>query len=94
MFWEKQDDPLEEELTRNIRTMKNHEPDSEEYNRLFDRVAKLHEVLTERKVKTTVSKDTLYTVGANLIGIVLIITHEYTSPLTSKALSLILRPRV
>jgi hypothetical protein len=43
--------------------------------------------------KTSVSKDTLATVGANLIGILMVIKHEHVNVITSRAMNLLMRPR-
>jgi hypothetical protein len=66
---------------------------SEEYVKTLDQIVKLHKMMEEEK-SSSVSRDTLITVGANLVGIILILTHEWTGPITSKALSLLIKPRV
>jgi len=41
-----------------------------------------------------VSRDTLAVIGANLLGILMIIKHENVNVITSRAMGLILSPRV
>lgn len=84
---------LEEEIDRATRELKNHPIGSEDYVRALDQVVKLHKMLEEEK-SSTVSKDTLAVVGANLLGIIMILAHEWTGPITSKALSFIIRPKL
>lgn len=62
--------------------------DSEEYDRLTTQLTKLYK-LREHDSKKTVSPDTLVLAGANLLGIVMIVGHERTHVVTSKALSFV-----
>lgn len=61
---------------------------SEEYDRLTDQLTKLYK-LREHNAKRTVSPDTLVLAGTNLLGIAMIVGHERTHVVTSKALSFI-----
>lgn len=84
---------IDEVINRLLATMQNHEPYSEEYNKMADQLEKL------AKFKATtapdkVSKDSLLAVIGNLTGILLILGHEYTGPLTSKALSFVLKSKI
>ena len=62
--------------------------DSEEYDRLTTQLSKLYK-LREHDSKQTVSPDTLVLAGANLLGIMMIVGHERTHVVTSKALSFV-----
>lgn len=55
----------------------------------LDRLYKMKEAETSRRV----SPDTLALIGANLLGIMIIITHEYTNPITTKALQFAIKPK-
>lgn len=55
-------------------------------------VEQLHTMIDPKK-SSSMSKETLVTVGANLLGIILIIKHENVNVITSKALSFVIRPR-
>lgn len=84
---------LESEAARAIRNLKNHEIGSEEYAKALDHVVTLHKMLVEDK-PNQVSKDTMAVVGANLLGIILVIKHEFVNVVTSRAMSLLLKPRI
>jgi hypothetical protein len=84
---------LEAEIDRATRELKNHAIGSEEYVKTLDQIVKLHRMVEEEK-SSSVSKDTLVSAGTNLLGIILILAHEWTGPITSKALGFIIRPRV
>lgn len=84
---------LERQIDRAIRELDNHPVGSEDYVRTVDVVVKLHRMKEEEK-PSSLSKDTMAIVGANLFGIIMILKHEYAHPITSKALNLILRSRV
>lgn len=82
---------LERAIDRALRELTHHEIDSEEYAKKLEMVIKLHGI--KDRGPEPVSKDTLAIVGANLLGIVMIIKHEYVNVVTSRAMSLILKPR-
>jgi len=83
---------LERLLDRTLRELSNHPIGSDEYVRTMDAAIKLSKLREEEKPKH-VSKDTLLIVGANLLGIILIINHEYAHPVMSRAMGLLLKPR-
>lgn len=84
---------LEHATDRAILELENHPIGSNDYVQTLDQVVKLHKMVEEDK-SPSVSKDTLVVVGANLLGIILIIKHEFVNVVTSKALNLILKPRI
>lgn len=84
---------IESELETTVRALKTHTVISEEYAKTLNVVERLHEMLEEEK-PSSVSKDALFAVGANLLGILMIIKHENVNVITSKALSFVIRPRV
>jgi hypothetical protein len=95
VFWRKREpEMLDVVLNNAISVMLSHEKDSEEYARQVDRVIKLLELRVQHSAKSSVSKDTLATVGANLLGIIMIIKHESVNVITSKALSFVIKPRI
>jgi phage gp29-like protein len=83
---------IESELERAITAMRAEMVHGEEYAKALTRVERLYELLDKEKPKTF-SKDTILTVAANLIGIILILKHENVNVITSKALGFVLRPR-
>jgi hypothetical protein len=85
--------PLEIALNRAISSLSNHETGSKEYVDTLDAVAKLHKMRQEEK-PSSISKDTLLIVTANLLGIILIIKHESVNVITSRAIGLLQKPRI
>ena len=80
-------------LDRAIREMNRHEIGSTEYAKRLDIVIKLHKMKEEEK-PSFVSKDTMAIIGANLLGIFMIIQHEHVNVIASKAMNLVLKPRI
>jgi exopolyphosphatase/pppGpp-phosphohydrolase len=84
---------IESELERTISCLKMTTLiDSAEYAKMLRTAERLHEMLDKEK-PSSVSKEALLTVGANLLGIILIIKHENVNVITSKALGFVIRPR-
>lgn len=84
--------PLELEVDRAIRELKHHAIGSEEYVKTLNSIVQLHKMKEEEK-PSSVSKDTLAIIGANLTGIFMILKHENVHVITSKAMNFILRAR-
>lgn len=85
--------PLEIAVDQATRELNNFVIGSEEYEKALDHLAKLHKMLIEEK-SASVDMNTMVVVGANLLGILMIIKHEYVNVVSSKAMSLILKPRI
>lgn len=85
--------PLEVAVNRAIRKLNVMETGSEEYEATLAALVKLHKMKEDEKPES-VSKDTMLIVGANLVGILMIISHEHVNVVTSKAIGLLLRPRL
>jgi hypothetical protein len=83
---------LENELERVIVNLKTERVLAEEYAKTLGLVERLHELMDKER-PSSVSKDTVVTVVANLVGIFMIIKHEHVNVITSKALNFVLRPR-
>jgi hypothetical protein len=79
---------LEVEIDKQLTKLKE-ATDPKEYDEILARIEKLHKMKEKRN---TVSADTWALIGANILGIVIIITHEYTHPVTTKALNLAMKP--
>lgn len=84
---------LENELDRILIRLKTELPLSEEYTKTLGIVERLHKMMDRRK-SSSVSKETMLTVAANLLGIILIIKHENVNVVTSKALGFVIRARI
>lgn len=83
---------LELVMEKAIRSLNHHVIGSEEYNRTLEAIVKLHKMVIEEK-NSFVKKDTWLIVGANLLGILMIIKHEHVNIITSKAIGLLLKPK-
>lgn len=83
---------LEKQITRVLEDMTNQDPASEEYGELMERLQKLHKMADDNR-PSRVSPDTALLSATNILGIILIIRHEYVNVITSKAQSFVLKPR-
>lgn len=84
---------LEVELERALTCMKMHQPDSPDFIKLMNTAERLQKMLNHNSTPA-VSREVLLTVAGNLVGIVLILKHEWANPITSKALGFVIRPRI
>lgn len=66
--------------------------DSEEYKNLFSHLEKLA-VIEAAEGRNHVSPDTMAIVGANILGILIIVGYEQAHVATSRALSFLLRTK-
>jgi len=82
---------LEDEIAHSIRKLKEHDPSSDEYLKILDRIVTMQRLKEEDK-SFSVSKDNLTVVFGNLLGIFMIIKHEHVNVITSRAFQLLLRP--
>jgi hypothetical protein len=82
---------LEKQVTRAIRALDDQEITSEEYDTILSRLKTLHGLQVNDKPEA-VSKDTMLAVGANILGILLIIRHEHVNVITSRAMSMLTKP--
>ena len=82
---------LELAFDRAVRDLKNHDITSEEYARKLEVAIKLHKMISEEK-SSRVSKDVMASIGANLLGIFMIIKHEHVNVITSRAMNWVMKP--
>jgi hypothetical protein len=83
---------IEDDLEHILALLPITQPDTPEYAKLLTSAERLFAML-DHKRSAPISRDTLLTVGANLLGILLIIKHEDVNPITSKALGFVIRTR-
>jgi hypothetical protein len=83
---------IDEAIERILNRMQYVEVDSEEYGTMVSRLDKLYAMKNTNKNR--VSKDAIWTIGANILGIILILGHERANVVTSKALSFIVKPKI
>jgi FixJ family two-component response regulator len=82
---------LEQAIDKALNEMKTFSAEEDEYAKIVEQLDKLY-ALKELEKPERVSKDTLATIAANLIGIVLIVGYERTNIVTSKALNFLKVP--
>lgn len=83
---------IDEAIERILNRMQYVEVDSEEYGTMVSRLDKLYAMKNTNRNR--VSKDAIWTIGANILGIILILGHERANVVTSKALSFIVKPKI
>ena len=83
---------LDEAIERLLNRMQYEEVDSEEYGTMVSRLDKLYAMKNTNRNR--VSKDAIWTISANILGIILILGHERANVVTSKALSFIVKPKI
>lgn len=79
---------LNENIERVLQDLKGEDPETEKYASISARLTELYAIKNENRSRR-VSPDTLATIGANLLGIGIIVGHERTHIVTSKALGFI-----
>jgi hypothetical protein len=72
--------------------LKTYDIDSPEYRAALDALVVLNKIKADFQ-PDRVSKDTWVIAGSNLLGIGAIVFHERAAVITSKALSLVLKPK-
>lgn len=68
------------------------DPTDSEYDTTLNQIERLHKLLLKDN-EARISPDVLITVGANLLGIVLILNHERLHVVSSKALSFVIKTK-
>lgn len=79
---------LEVRCDEALNKLKDHDIGSKEYGEILDRVVKLHKMKEEEKPES-VSKDTQVRIAANLLGILLIISHERIHLINTQAMKFV-----
>lgn len=86
---------LDEAIDRVLNRMQYLEPETDEYSVLLNRLDKLNAIkISNKDNRNKVSADTLLSVGANILGIVLILGYEKVNVVTSKALGFVVKSKV
>jgi hypothetical protein len=79
---------LEETITTVLNALKSEEPETDRYAQMSTQLERLYAIKNENRSRR-VSPDTLATIVANLLGIGIIVGHERTHIVTSKALGFV-----
>lgn len=93
MLWTRKPSSLELAHDRAIRDLEDQAVASEGYVERLDIVARLHRMLEEEK-SHLLSRDTMAVITANLLGILMIIKHEHVNVIVSRAMSLVIKPKI
>jgi hypothetical protein len=83
---------LDEEIIHALKELEQNRDDPEKTAAIVDRIAKLHKLKTEERLKLP-SLDTALIVGANIFGILWLTRYEREHPINSKALGFVMKPR-
>lgn len=97
MFNRKKDTPdsIEPLITSAYSKLENLDPDSKEYARIIKQIEKLETIRSRKNKKDRLfSPDTLLLVGANLLGILLVLNYEKADVVTSKAMGLVSKTKL
>lgn len=86
------DSQLEAEIDRVQTYLAIQKIDSDDYATGMKHLAELHK-MQENEKPARVSPDTMLMVGANLLGILLIIRHEHVNVITSRAMNTLIKPK-
>lgn len=79
-------------IERLFKEMKEYGPLSSEYDSCIGYLERI-EALKEKKKPSRVSRDTIWMVAGNLLGILAIVAYEQKHVMTSKAFGTIITPR-
>lgn len=83
---------LDKEILSALAELSQHESTSDEYGAVVERIAKLHKLKSEEKIKLP-SLDTALVVAANVFGILWLTRYERENVISSKALGFVMKPR-
>lgn len=85
----KEPTPLDRAIDELFSELQGLNGDSEEYDKMSDQLVKLMKLKKEVEPSWRVSSDTLAVVGANILGILLILNYERAGVVASKALAFV-----
>lgn len=85
---------LEKAIDHAYRELAGHEAHTAQYAQIVDQIVKLHAMLSsDNKTKFRVDANTALVVGGNLLGVFGMLHHERLNVVTSKVMSLLLKPK-
>jgi hypothetical protein len=83
---------LELEIDRVLAALSDQTIGTKEYLAVLNALRDLHQ-MKEHEKPSSVSKDTLALIAANLLGIIMIIRHEHINVITSRAMNMVIKAR-
>lgn len=81
---------MDEEISRLAATLGTLSPLSDDYATILSRLNLLTEARS-KKNERAISTDTLLTIGANIVGLLLVLNYERLNVISTKALTMVLR---
>ncbi|ASR80088.1 hypothetical protein PQB77_gp27 [Arthrobacter phage Correa] len=90
---QEQNASIDDVIAKLLNTLLEHDPTSKEYSDAADQLEKLSKFKATTG-PTKLDKNNILSVAGNLAGIVLILGHEYVGPVTSKALSFVMKTKI
>lgn len=85
---------IEELILEESAKLEKAEPSTDEYWAIYNRLEALIKLQGTAGPKFKISPDVLLTVGGNLLGILLVLNYEKLGYISSKAFSMIVKPRI
>jgi hypothetical protein len=83
---------LDKAIDRLFDDLQTHDPETDKYAAIVTQLEKLYTLRCNSK-PATVSKDTLYIVGGNIVVALIIVSFEKTHVITTKMISFLLKLR-
>ena len=85
---------IEELILEDTAKLKTATPSTDEYWAIYNRLEALIKLRGTAGPKFKVNPDVLLTVGGNLLGILLVLNYEKIGYISSKAFSMIVKPKI
>lgn len=79
---------MDEEIERLTRQLADMQPLSDDYSKILKLISELTEARS-KKNESAVSTDVLLTIGANIVGMLLVLNYERLNVISTKALTMV-----
>lgn len=93
-WFNKSDDELDYAIEKLVDELETYNSGDPEYQQALDNLDRLHRMRNAEPRRAPISWDTVATVAAYLGGIVIVVGYEHKNVITSKALSLLPKPKM
>jgi hypothetical protein len=91
-FWKEEPSVLDEPIGKVLTEMNTYDPETEEFRHAMEYLERLIKLKAEERPQR-VSRDTMWIVGGNLIGILIIVAYEQKHAMVSKGMGLLLKTK-
>lgn len=85
-------DPIDALITKLLGEIDYVEATSDEYSTMLKNLEQLYKLKAEKRRKP-IGWDTIFMVGGNILGVLIVVAFEQNHVVTSKGLNLVLRPK-